>query len=70
MKQWMKDRVQIYDQQRRAWVKYNAKTGAFMQIKKDAEPFRRVPVASLRSGEGGKVGENWRISQTAEPAWC
>ncbi len=48
MKQWMKDRVQIYDQQRRAWVKYNAKTGAFMQIKKDPEPFRRVPVASLQ----------------------
>ncbi len=41
-KEFMKDRVQMYDMQRKAWVKYNTCTGAVMQVKRDGKPFRRI----------------------------
>lgn len=52
MNQWMKDRVQIYDCQRQAYVKYNSITGAVMQAKKTPGPFQRIPIVSLQSQEG------------------
>ncbi len=38
----MKDRVQMYDTQRKAWVKYNTRTGAVMQVKRDGKPFKGI----------------------------
>ena len=38
----IKKRVQMYDSQRKAWVKYDTRTGAIMQIKHDGKPFSRI----------------------------
>ena len=38
----MKDRCQIFDTERRRWVKYDASTGSIMQIKRDQKPFARI----------------------------
>ena len=38
----MKDRIQMFDAQRNQWVKYDTRTGASMQVKRNGKPFRRI----------------------------
>ena len=38
----MKDRIQMFDAQRNQWVKYDTRTGAAMQVKRNGKPFRRI----------------------------
>jgi hypothetical protein len=40
----MKSRTQIYNPRSRKWIKRDEKTGMFCAVKKDGEPWRRVPV--------------------------
>jgi hypothetical protein len=63
----VRDRSQVFNPVTQQWVKRDAETGRFMDVKKDGEPFKGVRKEQVTRHSPSRRSSMSRFSQTPEP---